>query len=90
MNDYITIERFSKDKLDSLDVFDWPTWQKHVCEFDWEYDSDEQCYIIEGIAEIDIPKGKMTIKKGDFVTFKKGLKCKWSVIEPIKKHYNFL
>ncbi len=29
------------------------------------------------------------IKKGDYVTFPKGLSCVWDVKEPVKKHYNF-
>ena len=29
------------------------------------------------------------IKKGDFVTFPKGMKCTWTIHEGIKKHYSF-
>ena len=30
------------------------------------------------------------VKNGDFVTFKKGLKCMWLIRKPIKKHYKFI
>ncbi|HAG51262.1 MAG TPA: cupin, partial [Deltaproteobacteria bacterium] len=32
---------------------------------------------------------EVEIKKGDLVTFPKGLKCKWNVIERIRKAYIF-
>lgn len=89
-NHSITINRYSRERLNEMDVFNWPIWEKNVSKFDWEYDTEEQCYIIEGLAEIETPDGVVTICQGDFVTFCKGLKCKWHVKEPIKKHYNFL
>ena len=29
------------------------------------------------------------IKAGDLVEFPKGLSCRWKVIKPVRKHYNF-
>lgn len=89
MNELIIIERLSVSNLKSLKVFDWPIWEKNVCTFDWEYDTEEKCYFIEGKVKIKTPQGEILIQKGDFVTFKKGLKCTWEVLEPVKKHYNF-
>jgi uncharacterized cupin superfamily protein len=31
---------------------------------------------------------KYVIEKGDLVTFPKGLRCRWKVLEPVRKHYN--
>lgn len=75
-------------KLDVLHVDDWPIWSKEISEFDWEYTSNETCYIISGTA-IVTPEGKepVTITEGDMVAFPKGMKCAWKIIEPIEKHY---
>ena len=87
----ITIEHnVTPAKLDVLYVDDWPIWEKEVSEFDWEYDSSETCYIVEGKAIITPETGEpVTIEAGDLVTFPKGMKCVWNIIEPIEKHYKF-
>jgi len=60
-----------------------------VSEFDWYYDTNETCYFLEGKVEVTTEDGKkIIVRKGDLVTFPKGLKCRWKVIEPVKKHYN--
>ncbi len=83
-------ERLSEDFLKAKGVFNWPIWEKDVSTFDWYYDTDEQCYFIEGEVDVETPTGVVNIKKGDFVTFKKGLKCKWIVKKRVQKRYNFL
>ena len=90
MNDIIIEHHVSPAKLDVLHVDDWPIWTKEVSEFDWEYDSQETCYIVEGKAEVT-PEGKaaVTIERGDMVVFPKGMKCVWKILEPIEKHYTF-
>jgi len=90
MNPYVTIQRLSNSDLKSMGVFEWTTWEKQVCSFDWEYDTDEQCYFLSGKVKVKTPNGEVLIQKGDFVTFKKSLKCTWEILEPVKKHYNFL
>ncbi|MCX7861768.1 MAG: cupin domain-containing protein [Bacteroidales bacterium] len=89
MNSKVIIERLSQDTLKLMGVFNWPIWQKEVSVFDWYYDTDEQCYFIEGDVEVETDEGTFKIKKGDFVTFKKGLSCKWHVKSPVSKHYHF-
>ena len=85
----ITIEhKVSPAKLDVLYVDDWPVWSKEISEFDWQYDSNETCYIVEGKAIVTPENGEpVTIETGDMVNFPKGLKCVWKIIEPIEKHY---
>jgi len=87
--DIITIEHnVSPAKLDVLYVDDWPVWNKEISEFDWQYDSNETCYIVEGKAIVTPENGEpVTIETGDMVNFPKGLKCAWKIIEPIEKHY---
>ncbi len=87
----ITIEHnVTPAKLDVLYVDDWPVWTKGVSEFDWEYDQQETCYIIEGRAIVTAEnEAPVTISRGDLVVFPKGMKCVWKIIEPIEKHYKF-
>ena len=87
--DHISIEHnVTPAKLDVLYVDDWPVWSKGVSEFDWEYDRAETCYIIEGKAIVTPETGEaVTIESGDMVSFPKGMKCRWQIIEAIEKNY---
>ena len=70
-------------------IRNWPIWEKEVSEFDWFYDSREECLILEGEIVVKTDEGDYTINVGDFVTFAKGLKCYWIVKKPVRKHYCF-
>ena len=85
----IKIEKPDKQKLDSLGVKSWSPWGCEVSTFDWEYDSDETCYILEGKVKVKTSEEEVEISKGDLVTFPKGLKCTWNVSEKIRKVYRF-
>ncbi len=85
----VIIEKKTFEELNTLEVFSWGVWTKEPSEFDWYYDCDEMCYILEGDVTIQTSDESFLIKKGDFVTFKKGLKCVWKIRETIKKHYKF-
>jgi uncharacterized cupin superfamily protein len=47
------------------------------------------CLFLEGKVKVKTGEGEVSFGKGDFVSFPKGLKCVWQVIEPVKKHYYF-
>jgi uncharacterized cupin superfamily protein len=85
----IMIEKLSEDLINEMSVRNWPIWTKEVSKFDWFYDSKEQCLILEGKIIVETDEGNVEINAGDFVTFPKGLKCVWNVLEPVRKHYNF-
>ena len=85
----IRIERPNKQKLDLLGVSDWSPWESEVRSFDWSYDSDEVCYILEGKVKVKTPEEEVEINSGDLVTFPKGLKCNWNVLKKLKKVYVF-
>ena len=89
MEKSVIIERLSKEELEKRGVFSWSIWTKEISTFDWYYDSQEQCYFLEGEVVVETNEGNYEIKAGDFVTFKQGLECKWNVKSPVKKHYNF-
>ena len=86
----VIIEKLNNDEINKRGIKSWPIWTKEISEFDWFYDSDEECLILEGEVDVTTPEGVYTVKAGDFVTFKQGLKCVWKVKKPIRKHYNFL
>ena len=85
----VIIENLSNEEIIKRGINLWPIWTKEVSRFDWYYDSEEECQILEGEVEVETSEGNHTIKAGDFVTFKEGLKCIWNVKKPIRKHYNF-
>jgi uncharacterized cupin superfamily protein len=87
--DPITLEHNpSPMKLDVMNVDSWPIWTKEVSRFEWAYDTEEVCYILEGEATITPEGGQpVTIKARDLVHFPAGMKCTWEVISPLRKHY---
>ncbi|MEW6096446.1 MAG: cupin domain-containing protein [bacterium] len=85
----IKVEKPSQEKLNSLGVDNWSPWECPPKSFDWEYPCDETAYVLEGKVKIDTPNGEVEINKGDLVHFPQGLKCKWNVIEKIRKVYTF-
>ena len=77
-------------ELKRLGVENWPIWEKEVSTFPWEYDADETCYILEGRVTITPEGGEpVEIEAGDLVTFPKGMRCTWTIHEPVRKHYRF-
>ncbi|MBC8456102.1 cupin domain-containing protein [bacterium] len=66
-----------------------PIWTCEISEFDWFYDEKESCFLLEGEVEVKTETGIVKFGAGDFVVFPKGLKCRWKVIKPVRKHYSF-
>ena len=85
----VIVEKLSEQEIDNREIRNWPVWQKEVSRFDWEYNGDEECLILEGEFTVETEEGEYHIKPGDFVTFKNGLKCVWDSKKDVKKHYNF-
>jgi uncharacterized cupin superfamily protein len=86
----ITVEKPGEEKLKALDVESWPVWKKEISEFPWEYDETETCYVLEGDVTVIPEKGApVNFGAGDLVVFQKGLKCRWKVNKPVRKHYRF-
>lgn len=84
----IEINQPTKEKLEAQGVFDWPIWEKEVSRFDWHYDSEETCYLLEGQVEVTTPDGQaVTFGAGDMVRFPEGLSCTWDISTAVKKHF---
>ena len=66
-----------------------PVWTCGISEFDWYYDSEETCLIIEGEVTVKYGSNSVSFAAGDYVVFPQGLSCVWQVKKPVKKHYFF-
>lgn len=82
-------QTFTKEEIKSQNILEWPIWTCEISEFDWEYDDRESCLILEGEVEVTTADEVVKFGVGDFMVFPKGLKCRWKVIKPVRKHYNF-
>jgi uncharacterized cupin superfamily protein len=82
-------KRMTRDEVDKRGISSWGVWEKEPSEFDWEYTSEEHCYIIEGKAVVSSDDGIVAIEEGDYVIFPAGLKCRWDVQKPLRKYYEF-
>ena len=87
----VNIERNpGEEKLEDLGVYSWGIWEKEVSKFPWHYDEQETCYLLEGEVVVTPEAGESsTIRKGDLVTFPKGMSCTWDIRKPVRKHYRF-
>ena len=85
----IKVEKPDAKRLDALGVARWPIWTKEASTFDWRYDAEETCYLLEGQATVKTDRGEVSFGKGDLVVFPKGLSCTWQILQPVRKHYSF-
>jgi uncharacterized cupin superfamily protein len=68
----------------------WDTWTKEPSKFSWSYDEKETCYILEGNAKVTDRQGNsIEFGPGDWVVFKQGLECQWTIVKTIRKKYRF-
>ena len=85
----IKIDRLTDEEVSNKGILSWPIWTCETSEFDWEYDQRESCLLLEGEVEVKSNIETVNFCGGDFVVFPKGLKCRWKVIKPVRKHYSF-
>ena len=85
----IKIEKKSGTELEEIGVFSWPVWEKEASTFDWHYDSQEKCYILEGDVTVKAEGEAVSFGVGDFVTFPSGMDCVWDIKKNVRKHYSF-
>ena len=85
----IEVVRLTNKDVSEKGVFSWPIWTCGISEFDWEYDQQESCLLLEGNVEVSSDIETVKFGSGDFVIFPKGLKCRWKVTSPVRKHYSF-
>ena len=85
----IEIIKLSGSKIAEKNIPSWPIWNCDVSEFDWEYSERESCLLLEGEVEVKSEFETVRFSAGDYVVFPKGLKCRWKVMQPVRKHYSF-
>ena len=85
----VEIEKLSNEKITELGIKTWPIWTCGISEFDWEYGAEESCLLLEGEVEVSSEFESVRFFAGDYVVFPKGLKCRWKVTKPVRKHYSF-
>ena len=85
----ITIQQLSESVIAEKNILSWPIWSCEISEFDWEYSDQETCLLLEGEVEVSSEFETVRFSAGDFVVFPKGLKCRWKVMRPVRKHYSF-
>jgi len=85
----IRVTQPSEAELASLGTQHWPTWQKEVSTFPWEFVTTEHALILEGECEFTPEDGSpsTTFKAGDLVIFPNGYKGTWEVKKPLKKRF---
>ena len=85
----IKIKQLSKAEIQNKGITNWPIWTCDISEFDWEYTEQESCMLLEGEVEVTTTTEAVRFRTGDYVVFPKGLKCRWIVIQPVRKYYKF-
>ena len=85
----IKIIKLSGSEIAEKNILQWPIWTCEVSEFDWEYSDEEACLLLEGEVEVTSEFETVRFSAGDYVVFPKGLKCRWKVMQPVRKHYSF-
>ena len=85
----IEIIKLTEDDIIKQNIRSWPIWTCGVSEFDWEYSEKESCLLLEGDVEVISDFETVKFSAGDYVIFPRGLKCRWNVIKPVRKHYRF-
>ena len=84
------IQKISNYREIYQNIESWPIWECPISEFDWEYQDDEVCLILDGEIIVTTEDERITISAGEFIKFPKGLKCKWAVLKPVSKYYKFI
>jgi len=79
----------SEALLKEMGAAHWPTWEKEVSVFPWEFVTTETALILEGECEITPADGgpSTTFKAGDLVVFPLGYKGSWEVKKALKKQF---
>ena len=95
--DTIKIQKLSVEQKKELDIPEtlqdhgrWLVWECEPSVFDWHYDQTEQAYVFEGRVTVKTDKETVLIAPGDFVTFPKGLSCRWEISDKVRKVYTFI
>ena len=85
----IEIAQLTPAEQQAKGIAQWPIWTKEASQFEWYYDSTEECYLLEGQVTVYTNTETVEFQAGDYVIFPAGLRCKWHIHKAVRKHYNF-
>ena len=76
--------------VNELGIKNWPIWTCEASSFDWTYDDQETCLLIEGEVTVT-PAGEEPMKfgAGELLVFPAGMNCQWDFHKAVRKHYRF-
>ena len=76
--------------VEELGINNWPIQTCAASSFDWIYDAEETCLLLDGEVTVT-PDGGEPVKfgAGDLVVFPAGMDCRWDVHKAVRKHYRF-
>ena len=76
--------------VEELGIQNWAILTCEVSCFDWTYEHNEICFLLEGEVTVT-PNGGEPVKfgEGDLVVFPAGMNCRWDVHKAVRKHYRF-
>ena len=85
----IKIKKLTENEIKERGITSWPIWTCDISEFDWKYSEQETCLLLEGEVVVKSDHETVKFSAGDFVVFPRGLKCRWKITKPVRKHYSF-
>ena len=53
----VLVETLTEEQISKRGMKSWPIWTKEISSFDWFYDSEEECLILEGEVNIETNEG---------------------------------
>ena len=79
---------FPESTVIELGITNWPIWTCEESSFNWTYDYQETCLLLEGEVTVT-PDGGEPVKfgVGDLVVSPAGMDCRWDVHKGVRKHY---
>ena len=76
--------------VQELGIKNWLIWTCKVSAFDWTYEDQETCLLLEGEVTVTPDLGEpVKFGAGDLVVFPAGMDCRWDVRKAVRKHYRF-
>jgi uncharacterized protein len=92
----IEIRQPKVEELEKQGVFNWPIWEKEVSRFDWYYDTEETCYLLEGRVKVTTPHGEAAnlvpaigcpFPCRCLNLLATARACIWEISVPVRKHF---
>ncbi|GIN94788.1 cupin [Siminovitchia terrae] len=81
------IKEMSWEEAKKFGIDSWETWESGPDVTEGEFPEQESCYFLDGELHLTVGDKFYLVKPHMFVTFPKGLPCKWDIPRYVKKAY---